>query len=303
MKLFLKYTVAEEYRGLTVEVYLKHILQHSGRKVQKLTRQKGILVNGKTVYLQRKLIPGDILSILVPEDTSYGVKPEPGPVEILFEDDYIVILNKPPYLLVHPVGQTSQGTLANYLAYYYQQSRKVCTIRPLHRLDRETSGCVVFAKDARTQTLLEKCLHNGTLKRTYLAIVQGIVIPAAGTIDAQIGPHPTLPNRRSIGNNGDPAITHYKTVQTWGNTSLLELTLETGRTHQIRLHLKYIGHEIVGDKMYGSRSQLIARQALHAVSVSLIHPKDNRRITVHAPIPPDLDQVLHNLNLDIKKGL
>lgn len=142
-------------------------MKYSGRKIQKLTRQKGILLNGRTVFLQKQVKTGDVLRVLAFEDSTYGVEPEPGPVEILYEDSYLIILNKLCGLLVHPAGQTSRGTLGNYLAHYYQQHGAICTIRSLHRLDRETSGCVVFAKDGRTQALLEKFLQEGSLKRTY----------------------------------------------------------------------------------------------------------------------------------------
>ena len=287
MKSYNSYTVADEHQGLTVEMFMKQILQYSGRKIQKLTRQKGILIKGNTVYLQRKLKAGDVLRILSIEDLSYGVLPEPGAIDILYEDASLVIVNKPAFLLVHPTGHTLRGTLANFLAYHFQQRGEMCTIRPLHRLDRDTSGCVVFAKDSRTQAILERQLQNGTLKRSYLAIVEGIVQPPSGTINAPIGPHPTMPNRREIQEQGDQAVTHYRTLQNFSDVSLLQLTLDTGRTHQIRLHLAHVGHPVVGDHMYGKRSSKIPRQALHAVSLCFIHPIEDREITVHAPIPLD----------------
>ncbi|HWJ02048.1 MAG TPA: RluA family pseudouridine synthase, partial [Verrucomicrobiae bacterium] len=195
-------------------------------------------------------------------------------------------------LLVHPAGQTSRGTLSNYLAHYFQQQGIICTIRPLHRLDRETSGCVLFAKDSQTQTLLEKALQDGSLKRTYLALVEGMVEPPTGTIDAPIGPHPSLPNRRAVNQkNGDQAITHYRTVQNFAEASLLELSLETGRTHQIRVHLAHIGHPVIGDRMYGKRSGLISGQALHAVSLRFRHPVEDREVNVEAPLPPNFSRV------------
>lgn len=294
MKSYTTYPIAEEHQGLTVEVYLKQVMNYSGRKIQKLTRQKGIVLNKKTVFLQKKVKTGDILRVLTLDDLSYGVEPEPGPVEILYEDGYLIILNKPSGLLVHPTGQTSRGTLSNYLAHYYQQQGAICTVRPLHRLDRETSGCVVFAKDSNTQALLDNFLKEGSLKRTYQAVVNGIVDPPAETINAPIGPHPTKQNRRSVTPKGDPAITHYKTLQNFSGASLLELTLATGRTHQIRVHLSYLEHPIIGDRMYGKSSALISGQALHAFSLHFPHPVEQREIEVKAPFPADFLRVLEH---------
>ena len=296
MKSYTAYSIVEEHQGLTVEVYLKQVLMYSGRKIQKLTRLKGILLNKKTVFLQKKVKTGDILRVLALEDLSYGVEPESGPVEILYEDSYLIVLNKPSGLLVHPAGQTSQGTLSNYLANYYQQQGVICTVRPIHRLDRETSGCVIFAKDSPTQTLLETSLKEGILKRTYQAVVNGIVDPPAGTINAPIGPHPTKPNRRAINQKGDQAVTHYKTVHNFSEASLLELTLATGRTHQIRVHLTHIGHPIIGDKMYGKGSALISGQALHALSLHFPHPVEQGDIVVEAPFPKNFLRVIETFS-------
>lgn len=287
MKSFLTYKVAQEHEGLALESYLKQILQYSGRKIQKLTRQKGIILNGKAVFLQKKVKFGDTVRVLNSEDAAYGVDPEAGSIEILYEDDYMLVLNKPAHQLVHPTGQTTKGTLANYLAYELQQRNIVTTIRPVHRLDRETSGCIIFAKDSRSQFMLEQQLKDKRLKRIYWALVSGLVNPASGTIDAPIGAHPSLPNRRAIRQQGEQAITHYRTIHSYSDTALLELTLDTGRTHQIRLHLAHLGYPIIGDGMYGMRSPWMTRQALHAASISFIQLKDNHEITIQAPLPKD----------------
>lgn len=292
MKVFHTYNVSKEHAGLTIENYLKQILQYSGRSIQKLTRQKGILLNGKTVYLQKKIKPGDAVRVLASNDTTYGVVPEEGVIEILYEDEYLVVLNKPAYQLVHPAGRTTSGTLANYLAYHLQQRGITCTIRAMHRLDRETSGCVIFAKDARSQFLLEQQLKARTLKRIYCALVKGIVHPPTGTIDAPIGSHPILANRRAIHEQGEQAVTHYRTTCNFPESSLLELTLDTGRTHQIRVHLAHIAYPIIGDAMYGIRVPWMRRQALHAASISFQNLRDNKETTVHAPLPADFAKAI-----------
>lgn len=291
MKTYDKYSVAAEHEGLTVEDYLKQIVQCSGRKIQKLTRAKGILLKGRNVFLQKKVKAGDILQVLVMKDQGYGVCAEEGEIRVLFEDDQIIVLDKAAGQLVHPAGQTDRGTLANFVAHYFQTQGVLLTIRPLHRLDRDTSGCVAFAKDARTQRELEQQLQNGSFKRTYLALVQGVP-DQAGVIDAPIGPCPGKPNRRMVRSEGDQAITYYRTVRTFSNAALLELSLTTGRTHQIRVHLAHIGYPLIGDGMYGRRSSIIGRQALHAVALCFRHPRTAEEVLVNAPLSADMARAL-----------
>ena len=287
MKTFTTHTIKEEHAGLSVESYLKQVLLFSGRSLQKLTRQKGIMLGKKPAFLKRILKTGDCLRILTLEDAGYGVEPEEGPVSILFEDEDILVADKPPGMLVHPSGQTSRSTLANYLAGNFKQRGIRCTIRPLHRLDRDTSGCVIFAKNALSQSRLETQLKSHALCRRYKALVAKAPAAASGSIDAPIGPHPARPNRRAVRAGGDAALTHYQTRESYPGGALLELELATGRTHQIRVHLAHVGSPILGDAMYGQRSQLIARQALHAFAVSFLHPADGREITNEAPLPQD----------------
>ncbi|HEY8909318.1 MAG TPA: RluA family pseudouridine synthase [Desulfosporosinus sp.] len=294
VKTYDTYIVSTEHDGITVETYLKQIVQCSGRRLQKLTRAKGILLKGRPVFLQKKVKAGDSLKILVLMDQTYGVRPEEGAIVVLFEDDQVIVLDKAAGQLVHPTGQTAGGTLANHLAHYFQNKGILSTIRPLHRLDRDTSGCVAFAKDARTQTELEQQLQIGTFKRTYLALVQG-VLEQEGVIDAPIGPCPGRPNRRMISPEGDHAITHYRPLRTFPDASLLELTLATGRTHQIRVHLVHMGHPIIGDSMYGRHSSFIGRQALHASTLCFRHPRTSHMVTVNASFPVDMERVILEL--------
>lgn len=303
MKSFCTYKPTAEQAGLTVEAYLKQVLQFSGRKLQRLTRQKGILLNGRPAYLQKKLRPQDTLKVLVQEDAAYGVLPEPGSVAILYEDDALLVLNKPAGQLVHPAGQTGGGTLANFLAGHLRQQGIISAIRPVHRLDRDTSGCVLFAKNAHSQRLLEQQLAAGSLNRVYWALVQGKAVPPARTIDAPIGPHPRLPNRRSIDSRGEPATTHYRTLRQFPEAALLELTLDTGRTHQIRVHLAHLGYPIIGDGMYGARSTAIARQALHAAFLTFRHLEEDREVTVQAPLPADFSRAVDALSGSRAEGL
>lgn len=292
MKIYHNSVVSAEHHELTVEEYLKTVLQISGRKIQKLTRCKGILLNHKSVFLQKKVKRGDVLSVLAENDTAYGVRPEHAEIEILFEDSDLVVVNKAAGMLVHPAGHTASGTLANYLAGYFERRHELCTIRPLHRLDRDTTGCVVFAKKPQVQTLMEQQLASGDFKRSYYAIVEGAVTPADAVIEAPIGPHAFKPNRRAVTVQGERAVTYYTTLKALAGMTLLELRLETGRTHQIRVHLAYIGHPVVGDRMYGSASPLIKRQALHAECVRFVHPVSKDDMVIHAPVPVDMANLM-----------
>lgn len=287
MKSFSSHIIAIEHQGLTVEQYLKQVVHCSGRKMQKLTRQKGLRLNNKPTFLQRKLKSGDCLQVLIIEDTRLRIQPEQGDIDILYEDEYLLVLNKPPRQLVHPTGQTNSGTLANFLAFQLQQRGIFNVIRPVHRIDRDTSGCVLFAKDSHSQFILDQQLAAKLMKRTYWALVKGIDLPASGTINAPIGPHPSLPNRRTINKNGEPAVTHFRLLRTFSEASLLELTLETGRTHQIRVHLAHLGYPIIGDGMYGVRASWMPRQALHAASIRFTQIKREEELTIHAPLPAD----------------
>lgn len=299
MKSYQSYIVQTDQSDMTVETYLKQVLQISGRKIQKLTRQKGVKVNNKPSFLGKKLLPGDTVHILSEKDVDYGVVPQHGLIDILYEDDHLFVLNKPPHQLVHPAGRTTEGTLANFLAWQLKERGIVSTIRPLHRLDRDTSGCIIFAKNAQSQALLEAQLKANRIKRTYWALVKGVPPQSAGTIRAPIGPHPTHPNRRAVTPQGEEAITHYHVLVPGSAVSLLELSLETGRTHQIRVHLAHLGCPIIGDAMYGVRSPLIGRQALHAKAVHLQHLISKADITVQAPLPPDFRKALTLVNISL----
>lgn len=281
------YTVTEQEAALTVRDFLKahHI---SARQIQKLTRLKGILLNGRPAYLKASLRAGDVVKIRQTQPPQTNIQPEDLPVDILYEDEFLFILNKPPRQLVHPTGQTTSGTLANALAHHLQKQQQPIRFYPLHRLDRDTSGCVVFAKSPEAQRKLEKQRDTHILTRTYQALVHGIPTKQEGTIRLPIGAHPTLANRRTVRDDGDPAVTHYRALTTYDKASLLELTLETGRTHQIRIHLAAIALPILGDAMYGVRSVFIKRQALHAAALSFRHLKTDQPITVHAPLPQDM---------------
>ena len=292
-----KYIVAERYAGMTLEGYLKEVMSVSARQRQKLFFSRGVYVNGGSAHTKRLLKAGDMVAIRQFKDTGYGAVPEEGAVDVLYEDDAVIVLNKPAGVLVHPAGQTKSGTLANYLANYFRQQGRVVTVRALHRLDRDTTGCVLFAKTAEAQARLEAMLASGQVHRKYAAVVDGDAgllrerFPA-GAIDLPIGRNALQPNRRQVMEEGKRAVTRFEVVSQGRSYSLLSLTLETGRTHQIRVHLAHVGYPVAGDRMYGTRSRDIGRQALHGAELDFLHPVTGERIAVKAPYPQDMQRMM-----------
>jgi 23S rRNA pseudouridine1911/1915/1917 synthase len=248
--------------------------------ITQLKREKdGILMNGKILRSIDPVEAGARIVINLPRE-QMQIEPVSGELDILFEDDALLILNKPPLMPVHPVKQHQTDTLANLVAYRFRGDGSF-VFRAVNRLDRNTSGLVMIAKDRFAVNKMK----NAVEKR-YLALVHGKT-ESSGTIDAPIGLRPDSNIFRCITENGSRAVTHYKTLASCKEISLLELTLETGRTHQIRCHMSAIGHPLAGDDLYGGCLDLFQRQALHCRSVILPHPITKDLIELTAPFPED----------------
>lgn len=295
-----KFIVADRYDGMELDTYVKTVMGVSARQRQKLFYSKGVYVNGTSAHTRRLLKAGDMVAIRQFKDTSYGVIAQEGPLEVLYEDEQLIVLNKPAGMLVHPAGRTTEGTLANYLAGYFRQQKKVITIRAIHRLDRDTTGCVVFAKSGEMQTRLEQMLSEGKIHREYLAVICGdggrlVEEMPEGRIDLPIGKDIFSPNRRVVRKDGQQAITHFRVEKAASDMSLLSLWLETGRTHQIRVHLAHCHYPVLGDKMYGKASRLLGRQALHAAALELVHPVTGEKIRIFAPMPEDFAVIVERI--------
>lgn len=291
-----KYIVADRYAGMILEEYLKNVMEVSARQRQKLFFSRGVYVNGVSAHTKRLLKAGDMVAIRQFKDNNYGVVPEEGAIDIIYEDNEIIVLNKPAGILVHPAGRTESGTLANYLAWYFKQKKQVVTIRPVHRLDRDTTGCILFAKSGRVQTVLEKMLSAGKIHRGYEAVIVGdgrqlLSEFPEGIIDAPIAKEAFRPNRRIVSAGGQRAVTHFRVEKAGARLSLLSLWLETGRTHQIRVHLAHSGYPVAGDRLYGRAEACLGRQALHAASLELIHPVTGEKLKLSAKRPEDFAQL------------
>ncbi|MEB3285427.1 MAG: RluA family pseudouridine synthase [Candidatus Sericytochromatia bacterium] len=293
--------VDASWPGGTLERWLRRELGFSTSLLRKLKACQGLYVNGALARTVDVVRPGDLVRVLLPAFVAPHVTPEPVTLSIVFEDRDIVLLDKPAGIVVHPTHGVYSGTLANGLAWHWQQRGEIHGVHPLHRLDRDTSGLVLFAKHPWAHQHLDAQLKRRDLKRTYLAMVSGCPEQPFGTIDAPIALRGDHPVARAVDRNGQTAVTHWERVKGFGipvpeGSACLRLTLDTGRTHQIRVHLSYSGHPIWGDRLYGRPAPTgLARQALHAATLGFFHPRTAEWFEFSAPLPSDmtlLDAVL-----------
>ncbi|ASS76374.1 hypothetical protein CIG75_16385 [Tumebacillus algifaecis] len=284
------HTVSAAEAGRTVEQILTGSLSISRRMIQKLTRTKGIQLNKKPAYLGREVKEGDVIRAALSFQEEAGLAPVEMPLSILFEDEHLIVVNKRPFLLVHPTNPTQTETLSHGLTHHFMQQGLQTKMRPVHRIDRDTSGVLVVAKTAFAHQHLDRQLRDRELKREYVAFVDGTISEERGQIDAPIGKHKQNPNLRAVRPNaGEFALTRYHVLERFETATLVQLELETGRTHQIRVHLTHLGHPLLGDRQYGHVGlNLLKRQALHASKVSFNHPASGEVIVVEAPLAPDL---------------
>lgn len=292
---WLEVQISGSQNGITVEEGMKTLMGISGRMIQRLTRINGIQVNGKKSHLNARLKSGDRLQVSIFEKEDYGVEPEAIPIDVLFEDEHILVVNKQPGIAVHPTEPGQMGTLAHGIAFHYQLQGLETKVRHIHRLDKDTSGVLMVAKHGLAQAILDADLREKKITRTYIAVAAGIFKETKGTINLPIGRDRHHPTRRRVSNGGDPAVTHYEVIEQYTKGALVRLHLETGRTHQIRVHLSHIGHPLYGDGLYGGPKIGIERQALHGERIHFHHPFTHQEMEIAAPIPDDLKRLMDQL--------
>lgn len=282
--------------SMPVRRYLQSRLGISNSMWRRIKNTGNFILNGEPVNATRSVLKdGDRIAFSMEKRPS-TIEPEDIPLDIRYEDDWLMVVNKPAKMLVHPIAKEQHGTLGNAVLGYYQRRHLPYAFHPVHRLDRNTTGLVLIAKAPQIQFQLSSKRNQGIkpLHRDYLAIACGEWEPAAGTIDRPIGREDGSFIRQCVRSDekGRPAVTHYRVIGAADGLSLLELRLETGRTHQIRVHLASIGHPILGDDLYGSPSPAIDRQALHAWRLRFEHPITGEPVEVMAPPPPDMAALL-----------
>ena len=249
----------------------------------------GILLDGVHATTADKAKPGQVLSILVSDRADGDLAAAQGPVDIVYEDADLLVVNKAAGVAAHPGPGHHDDTLGNFLTHHYKERGVPFVYRPAHRLDRNTSGLMVVARHAHGQELLKNQLHTGDFQRTYLAVCQGVPESEEGVIDRPIGRADGSVLRREVRPDGANAVTRYKVMSTKDGRALVRLELETGRTHQIRVHMAWLGHPLVGDFLYGVEDKtLIGRTALHAWQLSLTQPLTGERLELTAPLPEDM---------------
>lgn len=293
-----KYTVSLTENRILIVEYMSKSLGFSSRQAKKLLKEKKVLINGKPAYRDNKLKNGDILEMDLSETPGKGVAAEAVELAIIYEDEHILAVNKPPFMLVHPTPSHPTGTLLNAAAYYFAEKGEETALRLLNRLDMNTSGIVVLPKSSAVHSKLDEMMKAGKIRKFYLAVVEGAVEPVKGVIDKPIGKDEADPIKRRIRSDGQQAVTIYETLKKTGDYSLLRLELVTGRTHQIRVHLSSMGHPIVGDYLYGKESRFIGRQALHAAELEFPHPFGSDTVRLHAELPGDIKEVISKLGLE-----
>ncbi|MGN0989384.1 MAG: RluA family pseudouridine synthase [Eubacteriales bacterium] len=275
MKRRITFEVDGIYDGSTVKSFLRNKLDVSTAVISRLKRtENGITLNDEPVFVTALMRQGDTLGLIFDDETKEGseIVPVKGEFNKVYEDDDLLVIDKPPYLPVHPTKGHVDDSLANYVVDYYKEQGETFVFRCVNRLDRNTSGLVVIAKNAYTHYFLRLQAEKGKFKKIYTALVHG-VLPDSGTIDAPIKRVDAASIKRCVSPDGVRAVTHYTTVARAENLSLAKITLETGRTHQIRVHMAYIGHPLAGDFLYGDENDGVsARQALHLGQIELQRP-------------------------------
>lgn len=292
---YLQLHIDESLAGRTVDSLLRKHWGLSGTVIRRIKwLEDGITVDGRRVTVRWKVSEGETLSARLtdPAITS-GTVPAEGPLDIVYEDEDMIVLNKAPGILVHPGHGHFDDTIGNFLLWHYRQTGDESDFHPVHRLDKGTSGLLVVAKHPHGQEKLKNQLHTGDFRRVYLAVCDGIPSPGSGVIDAPIRPVEGSLMAREIHPDGQPARTHYKVLKTAKGRSLVELELETGRTHQIRVHTAHMGCPLTGDFLYGTEDKaLISRPALHSAAVDITHPITGERLHFELPLPEDMAGLL-----------
>ncbi len=292
----LKYKVIDN-KYINIKDVLKSHFKISDKLLIKLKKNQHIYLNGVPEYVTKPINIRDLVEVNLDFEENFGnIVPTKMDLNIIFEDNSLIIIDKPAGIPVHPSILHFDNSLSNGLAYYFQEKNIKKKIRPVNRLDKDTSGIVVFAKNEYIQECLIQQMKSKKFLKEYFAILEGFLETSSGTINAPISRKEGSIIEREINSNGDISITHFELIKNFSTKgkklSLVKFKLETGRTHQIRVHSKYINHPILGDSLYGNNSNLISRQALHSYKINFIHPITNKKLEFQVNLPKDIKSIL-----------
>lgn len=305
------YTVSDSQVGKRLDAYLAEVAEITRSAAAKLIEEGAALVNGAASVKKYQVKLNDTVKLNLPEPEEYDAEPEDIPLDVIYEDDYIIVINKPSGMVVHPAPGNYSGTLVNALLYHCRDSLSGIggVMRPgiVHRIDKDTSGLLVVAKNDEAHTALSAELKYHGIVREYVALVRGGFSEDSGTVDYPIGRHPVDRKKMAVILSQDKtareAITHYEVIERFGDVSYLKLRLETGRTHQIRVHMSYTGHALLGDEVYAKAKTAFEKkhpalfdgQALHARRLELTHPKTGERMSFECPLPDNFKKAVELL--------
>ncbi len=295
-----RFTIEWEVTKSEDNMLLREFVKEKGISRAALTDIKfkggNLMVNGMDETVRYMLSRGDKVTVCFPvEKRSEEMVAEDIPLTIIYEDDYVLVVNKPANLPTIPSREHPTGTLANALLYYYDKHCISSTVHVVTRLDKDTSGLLLVAKNRYVHHLLSQQQKEKSVKRIYKAIVHGELVHNKGTIDAPIGRSTTSIIEREVSEDGQDAVTHYEVKKALSDMTLVTVTLDTGRTHQIRVHFAYLGHPLIGDDLYGGKVEKIKRQALHSAELSFYHPFLKRTMNFHAPLPKDMEELVQKV--------
>lgn len=284
-----KYLINKKYDGLSLIQFFNEF--NLGKpKIHNIFNDKKLLVNNEFKNRNYILKENDLLEIEYIEERDFLT--EKRKLDVIFEDDYLLIVNKPSNILVHPDDKLKNGTMVNVVSYYYQNKGLDLSIKYAHRLDMDTTGLLIFVKDSLTKAKIDSLISTHELKRYYMCLVEGKLKNKKGTINAPIGMDRHHNQRRRISATGQSAITHYEVIKEFKKYSLVKVILETGRTHQIRVHMSSIGHPLLGDELYGAKLQGYKRFMLHSHELDFIHPITCERINIVKKLPFDMEKLV-----------
>lgn len=299
----MEFEVAMEYDGERLDKYLALIYQQQSRSFfQRLIKDQLVLVNGRPAKASYPVSGGDLLHVTVPKAQEVAILPEDIPLDILYEDEDVLVVNKPKGMVVHPSAGHYTGTLVNAILFHCQDSLSGINgeIRPgiVHRIDMDTTGALIVCKNDSAHTAIAEQIKAHSVTRRYRGIVNGYVKEESGSVEGPIGRHPTQRKKMAVNHaNGKHAVTHYRVLKHFQRHTYMEFELETGRTHQIRVHMASIGHPLLGDALYGSGREpcRLQGQTLHAMVIGFLHPSSGEYMELEAPLPDYFQELLHRL--------